>query len=83
MHWGFFCFVFKFLKVLVRHITVVLTETAMTEKVVDQKCPPFYAGKKFINLLIIKKSEQGIDTEFKSPDVYTPCTYLTKKYYIC
>lgn len=50
-----FCFVFTFLKVLVRHLSVTSTETAMTEKLVDEKCPPFCAGKKLINSLINKK----------------------------
>lgn len=51
----FFCFVFPFFKVLVHYLSVASTETAMTEKLVDQKGPPFYAGKKLINLLINKK----------------------------
>lgn len=59
MHCFFVCFVFTFLKVLVHRFSVALTETAMTEKLVDQKCPPFYAGKKLINLLINKKKRAG------------------------
>lgn len=72
-------FCFYILKVLVHHLSVASTETAMTEKLVDQKCPSFYAGKKLINLLINKKSEQGISIECKVPDIYfPPCTYLPK-----
>lgn len=56
-------FFFTFLKVLVHCLSIELKHL---KKVVDQKCPPLYAGKKLLNVLIDKKVSRGVAQNLKA-----------------